>query len=183
MKKVFDFLSNSILLLLFLFVGSSCTSDDNTPEISSVDNTPELPSDKIEIKGVPTYISKIGEIVKHEETRSVNEEQTETVSLLVKESINFLQLNDVDYEEFFSDNSDPRIAVYAIAIAELQKTEAMQTTTRTSLGGCVLEGLGIRSLITGRGAVRAIGKIIARRAIPYVGWAFFAIDMAMCLAE
>ncbi len=163
-----------MLLLLLIFINSSCSSEDSTAEISS---------DKIEIKGVPTYISRIGEIVKHEETRSVDEEQAETVPLLVKESIDFLQLNDIDYKEFFSDNSDPRIAVYAIAIAELQKADTMKPTTRTSLGGCVLEGLGVRGLVTGKAAVKALGKFIAKRALPYVGWGLFAIDMAMCLAE
>lgn len=174
MKRVFYLLSISMLLLLALFVGTSCSSEDSTPDISS---------DKIEIKGVPTYIAKIGEIVKHEETRSVVEEQTETVPLLVKESIDFLRLNDIDYKEFFSDDSDPRIAVYAIAIAELQKSETIHPTTRTSVGGCVLEGLGVRGLVSGKAAVKAIGKVLVKRAIPYVGWGLFAIDMAMCLAE
>lgn len=103
--------------------------------------------------------------------------------LLIKESINFLQLNDIDYKEFFSNDSDSRIAVYAIAIAELQKAETTQLTTRTSIGGCVLEGLGVRGLVSGRAAVKAIGKVLVKRAIPYVGWGLFAIDMAMCLAD
>lgn len=175
MKRILYFLSNSILLLLFFFVCISCSSTE--------DNILETPSDKTEIKGVPAYISKIGEIVKQEETRSVNEDQTETVPLLIKGSINFLQLNDIDYKEFFSNDSDPRIAVYAIAIAELQKAETTQLTTRTSIGGCVLEGLGVRGLVSGRAAVKAIGKVLVKRAIPYVGWGLFAIDMAMCLAD
>lgn len=174
MKKVFYFLSISMVLLLTLFVGVSCSSEDSSPEIFS---------DKTEIKGVPTYIAKIGEIVKHEETRSVAEEQTEIVPLLVKESIDFLRLNDIDYKEFFNDDSDPRIAVYAIAIAELQKSETVQPKTRTTVGGCVLEGLGVRGLVSGKAAVKAIGKVLVKRAIPYVGWGLFAIDMAMCLAE
>lgn len=174
MKKIIYFISTNMLLLLFCFIVTSCSSEDSTLETSS---------DKIEIKGVPTYISKIGEIVKHEETRSVTEEQTETVPLLVKESIDFLQLNDIDYKEFFTDNSDPRIAVYAIAIAELQKAETLQPTTRTTFGGCVLEGLGIRGLASGKVAVKVIGKVLIKRAIPYVGWGLFAIDMAMCLTE
>lgn len=177
MKRIIYAISNYLLLLLLIFAATSCSSEYSIPELSSVE------SDTMEIKGVPTYISKIGEIVKHEETRSVTEEQTETVPSLIKASIDFLHVNNIDYKEFFNNDSDPRIVVYAIAIVELQKTETMQPTTRTSLGGCVLEGLGIRGLATGKAAVKAIGKVLAKRAIPYIGWGLFAIDMAMCLAE
>lgn len=47
--------------------------------------------------------------------------------------------------------------------------------------------MGLRALVQGKGITRAaiisLGKAIAKKAVPYLGWGLFAIDMAMCIAE
>lgn len=160
--------------------------------LGSCNNNDEFVSEQsenieIELVGTNDYVSNIGCIIKQGGTRSAEYEQDCLVPLLVEESILFLNSNGIDYKEFFDDVSDPRIAVFAMALAEQEKYCQYGGLTRASVGGCVLEALGVKELVTSKAvtkaAVKAVGKAIVKKSVPYVGWGLFAVDMALCLSE
>ena len=81
------------------------------------------------------------------------------------------------------DQDDPRLAIVAMAIADVDRINNNAAVSRTTFGGCVLEGLGVKGLVNGMGkkaAAKIIGKFLLKRAIPYIGWALFAYDFIDC---
>ena len=133
-----------------------------------------------------SYLSNLNYILEKEGKLSVKEEQDSVVPALVDASKDFLAVNEIDYSEFFANENDPRIAICALAIAEIQKYSLKGTKTRASVGGSVLEGLGIRELAM-KGLTKSSVKIICmtamKKTVPYVGWGLFAVDMAMFLTD
>lgn len=185
MKKL---LSTTILLgiasLLLLTLNTAC--DSNSVDFPSIN----VEEDSEPIKGTTSYIQKLSNIKATEEFRSrssVDEEEVSDVAIqsLVNISHDYLHANNIDMSDMF-ESDDPRIAIVAMAIADIDKTLDNSSVTRTSIGGCVLEGLGVRGLVNGLGkkaAAKAIGKLLLKRAIPYVGWGLFAYDFIDCMTE
>jgi hypothetical protein len=114
---------------------------------------------------------------------------TEFMNELSSETLFLLQLNEIDTTEFVDEN-DPRLAIVGLALLEAE--QAMKVSTRTSIGGCVLEAVGISALVeaTKGKAVKFVAKAIAKaaakvvsRAIPYVGAGLAVADFVLCMAE
>lgn len=174
MKK---FLSISLFLMSMCFV--SCNNDEEV-----IDNASN--NEVVELVGTQEYLSNIKTLVGAPETRTVTEDEDSIVPLIIEESIEYLNANKINYKEFFEDDSDPRIAVFAMGIVEIEKTSELAALTRTTVFGCALEALGVKDLATKgltKAAIKALGKAAAKKAIPYVGWGLFAVDMGLCLTE
>ena len=136
-------------------------------------------SEVVNYLGTSDFISELKEIkAAHAQTRTVSAEEA-LVPVLVEKSIAHLERNNISYSDYFEDRTDPRIAVLALALAEYDQLNHAEAQTRASIGGCVLEALGVRQL--GKAALRKIGFSLAVKAVPYVGWGLFALDMADCL--
>lgn len=164
-----------IIMLILISITMSCSSNKDIDEV--VINT-----DK-QIVGNDKYVSSVKLILNNTPTRGIQQDEA-MLPDLIKSSKSFLLENGISYSDYFKDPEDPRIAVLALGMAEYAKTSS-SSLTRTSLGGCVLEAVGVKDL--GKAGAKAIakriGKAVLKRAVPYVGWGLFAIDMAMCLAD
>ena len=74
-----------------------------------------------------------------------------------------------------------------MAVAEYDMQ--MSNQTESTLGGCVLEALGVRDVIDslGKAALKKIAKVVAKqalkRAIPYVGAAITAYAFVDCMLD
>ena len=82
---------------------------------------------------------------------------------------------------------DEMLPIVAMSLLDYQKT--MSPTSRTTAGGCVLEALGVREVVNsaGKGAAKyitkAVAKAVVKKAIPYIGWGWFAWDYIACVTE
>ena len=161
----------SVLLMLNF---SACSSNDE------IENTPI--NDKKLCVGTEEFITSLKSIVSSSPTRSVKDEEA-MVPDVIESSIQFLNEQNTSYADFCEDQNDPRIAVIAIGIAEYNLSQKAQT--RTTVGGCLLQSLGLKGV--GEQSVKAVakrvGKAVLKKAVPYVGWGVFAVEMAMCIAE
>lgn len=172
MKKVFFMMS----LALMAFATTSCNNDVVETEI--VENE--------KCVGTQEFISDLRTILKTQ-TRGVSENAVAPVPEIIEASIKYLEANGVSYTEFYEDRTDPRIAVIAMGTAEYFKQDF--STTRGSLGSCVLAGIGITDVYKGwakgsaKAVIKAIGKNVAKKAIPAVGWGIFVGEVAWCLAD
>ena len=167
-----------IYVIAFAITMQSCSSDSYNEEPLS---------DVVEIIGTQDYVAGLNSVLKDGLTKSVNDQEDTIVPELLLLSKEYLNNNNIDYCEFFGDSEDDRIIVFALALAEYNKIVYYNSITRTTVGGCVLQAMGLRALVQGKGITRAaiisLGKAIAKKAVPYLGWGLFAIDMAMCIAE
>lgn len=159
---------------LFLCISVSSCSSEN--EIIDKDTQIER------CIGTVEFITSLNDISISTKTVNIEDEKAK-VPAIVEASIEYLAKNGISYSEFCSDKTDPRIAVIAMGLAEYDQINIIQT--KTSFGGCVLEAVGVKEL--GKAGVKAaakqIGKAVLKKAIPYVGWGLFAVDMVMCLAD
>lgn len=115
-------------------------------------------------------------------TRSVKDEEA-MVPDLIESSIKFLNENNISYADFCEDQNDPRIAVIAIGIAEYnlsQKHKQEQLLVDAYSQSLGLKGVGEQSV---KAVAKRVGKAVLKKAVPYVGWGVFAVEMAMCIAE
>lgn len=173
MKKIFYW----SILMLFAVGLSSCNNDESV-ETEKVETE--------ECVGTQEFISDLRAIVK-DQTRGSSENIEALLPEIIEASIKYLEANGVSYTEFYEDRTDPRIAVIAMGTAEYFKQDF--SATRGSLGTCVLAGLGITDFYEAkvkggaRAIVKAIGKNVAKKAIPAVGWGIFVGEVAWCLAE
>lgn len=176
MKNYFTFLSLSLIVVLFI----SCSTN-----IDDADNK------QVRYNGTNLFISKLlGEISASSKLRSSNEvtENSEdniiTEDYLIENSKIYLAENDIDYTEFFEDPTDPRISILAMGIAEYDIIYLSEASTETP-GTCVLQALGVKGLtnLGIKAIAKKIGKAIVKKAIPYVGWGLFSVELAYCLYQ
>lgn len=173
MKKSFIILFGLVTILVF----ASCSNNDMGTDENTIAETED------EILGTSDFILGIKQILGSSLTRSVDEEEAIVVNL-IEESKVYLTKNGINYSDIFPEESDARIAVLAMGIAEYDK-QGMPSSTRTSLGGCVLEAIGVKDLgkAGAKYIAKEVGKAVLKKAVPYIGWGLFAVDMAMCLSE
>lgn len=107
------------------------------------------------------------------------------IAPLLAESIKYLADNGYDCLEDFETLEDPRITWVAMGLAEL---DLAVPETRTTVGGCVLQAIGLDAALekglTKKAVKKAIKKIAAKsvaRAIPYVGEVLIAVDFVYCI--
>ena len=171
MKKTFYW----SILMLFVIGFSSCNNDEC------------VETEKVETEkcvGTQEFISDLRSIVK-DQTRGSSENIEALLPEIIEASIKYLEANGISYTEFYEDRTDPRIAVIAMGTAEYFKQEF--SGTRGSLGGCTLQALGVKELVKGgmgsKAVVKVIGKAVAKKAVPYVGWGLFAGELVWCLID
>lgn len=64
--------------------------------------------------------------------------------------------------------------------------ETSISLTRTTVGGCILQAVGVKEILTEptvKLAAKAIGKAVCKKAVLYIGWGLFAIDFVACVVE
>jgi len=95
----------------------------------------------------------------------------------------YLEANEYDFTEDFDDPDDPRIAWVALALAEYDRSYGI--ATKTSVGGCVLQAIGVGDLLHkgGKKLAKAIAKQALKKAIPYVGAALLVGDFVWCMLD
>ena len=108
------------------------------------------------------------------------------VDELIIYSIDAFSKNGVDVVAEFGSDKDPRIALCGMGLIEYQSLS--QVTTRASLGGCVLEGLGLRELLNKKvlsktSVKRVLIKAGLKKAVPYLGWGLAIADFANCMVR
>lgn len=160
---------------MFCAVGFSSCQSDNVVATEMVENE--------ECVGTQEFISDL-RIIVNDPTRGYSEDVEAMLPEIIESSIKYLEVNGISYTEFYEDRTDPRIAIIAMGIAEYFKQDFSET--RGSLGSCVLAAVGIQELTTKKGVkvlAKAIGKAVAKKAIPYVGWGVFAGELVWCLVE
>lgn len=179
MKKT-KFLITVVCLLAGIFVYVSCQSYYVEP----VENTEGCN----EVRGVQEYRQALIQLTQSSISRSKDGEPTkDDIEQLVEISREFLLENDITTEDLSIDENDEIIAVIAMALLDYQKSVA--PISRTTVGGCVIEALGVREVVksAGKGAtkyvVKAVAKAVVKKAIPYVGWGFFVWDYVACVIE
>lgn len=170
MKKI-----NYLLLVLAMSAFCAC-GNENGP----------VNYEEKECIGTQEFIFSLRDVVHKKQTRGTSEEDF-PLAEVIEASIKYLEINGVSYTEFFEDRTDPRIIVVALATAEYFSIPENQT--RGSLGACTLSALGITQIYKDyvKGSVRAviktIGKTVAKKAIPAVGWGVFAGELVWCLID
>lgn len=169
--------------LSYLFVAllaislASCNDSETIPE-----NSQEV----VKLVGTSNYLSNLSKAANCVGTRSLPTEQDSVVAVIVDESLLFLESNGIDYKEFFENEKDPRIALFAMTLVELEKHGLYQGETRSSVSECAISAFGLEELVTQgltKAVVKATAKAVLKKAIPYVGWGIFAVDMIYCLTE
>ena len=103
------------------------------------------------------FINKISALNDIYGTKSGDLSEEEAIVMmapLLEASKEYLQSNDYDFEEDFETPDDPRITWVALAVAEYDLQSTSQT--KSTLGGCVLEALGVKEIINniGEGALK-----------------------------
>lgn len=100
----------------------------------------------------------------------------------------FLEANGITYEDLDVNEGDEVIAAIALCLVEYIKDmdETSISLTRTTVGGCILQAVGVKEILTEptvKLAAKAIGKAVCKKAVPYIGWGLFAIDFVACVVE
>lgn len=171
-------IKRSLLSCLIFFLGitvSSCSSENG---IIEQDKNIEAES----CIGTTEFIASLNNISVNTKNENIEDEKAK-VPIIVEVAIEYLAKNNISYTDFCNDKDDPRIAIIAMGLAEYDQISSTQT--KTSIGGCVLEAIGVKDLGNAgvKAAAKQIGKAVLKKAVPYVGWGLFAVDMVMCLAD
>jgi len=134
------------------------------------------------LSNVPTtspFLTKYGEITE-DEARSF-------MTPILEASYIYLADNGYDFSEDFDSEDDPRIAWVAFGLAEYDLHYC--NATKTSIGGCVLQAIGVAGLVDKykekavKVLVKAIAKEVAKKIVPYVGAAITVGDFIWCMVD
>lgn len=172
MKKVYLALAAVLAVCTLIFTGCNKqeVSNENefSEEVESIVGTPEFIS---QISTIAPSLTKAGEFSE--------EEIAEMIAPVMQASLSYLTENGYNYEEDFESIEDPRIAWVALGLAEYD------SMTKTTVGGCVLEALGVNEILKagGKQLAKIIAKQALKKAIPYVGAALAVADFVACVAE
>jgi len=175
--RVFHFALTAIAVLCFL---SGCTEkqipDPMVDEQFAIKGTSLFYS---MVQSSSPFLTKSGEI-SEDEARAFMKPIMEAAHI-------YLADNGYDFTEDFDSEDDPRIAWVAFGLAEYDMLYC--NATKTSLGGCVLQAIGVAGLLDNykEKAVKALVKIIAKEAakkiVPYVGAAITVGDFIWCMMD
>ncbi len=159
-----------------------CISCQNT-----VEEPVDIPATSQKLEGVEEYRTALIQLSQTSESRNEDEDPSaEDILNLIEYSREFLLLNGISKEDLGIED-DEMLPIVAMSLLDYQKT--MSPTSRTTAGGCVLEALGVREVVNsaGKGAAKyitkAVAKAVVKKAIPYIGWGWFAWDYIACVTE
>lgn len=179
MKKGMFFYS-TLCVLTAILICVSCQNSD----VEKVDE----PESTGEVRGWQEYRQALTQLSQRSVSRSNDQEVSkEDIKQLVEISRGFLLQNDITCNDLNMENDDELIAVVAMALLDYQ--QSIDPESRTTFGGCVIEALGVKEIISsaGRGATKhvakAVAKVALKRAVPWLGWGMFAWDLAACYYE
>jgi len=166
-----------IFMALAALVFCSCNSSDKE----------QMVTESQEIVGLDNYLTNLRNAKSHKTRSTLNDSLC--ILGFMEASKDFLLKNDITASDLELEENDTRIIIIAMAVADYYKIYGTPTK-RASVGGCILSGLGIRSLFNGgikkygaRYIIKSVGKAVAKKAIPYVGWGLFAVEVADCLFD
>lgn len=173
MKKLVSFFTMVFIAITFIFV--SCNKNEIPKEIDT---------DSTEILGTSEFLANLS-YIKPTLTKSgeiTEDDAREMIASALEVSISYLEENNYDVSEVFS-LDDPRIIWVATGLAEYDKMYGLET--RTTVGGCILEAIGVNELVKSseKKVAKAIAKQVVKKAIPYIGAALTAIDFIWCVVE
>ncbi|MCQ2167429.1 MAG: hypothetical protein MJY69_02010 [Bacteroidales bacterium] len=180
MKKIF--LASVVTLTVCTLVFSGCNKDSISEEVDleSIESSEAVvgTSDYIaQLATLAPTLTKSGEL-SEEDARIM-------IAPLLAESIKYLADNGYDCLEDFETLEDPRITWVAMGLAEL---DLDVPETKSTVGGCVLQAIGLDAALEKGLAKKAVKKTIKKiatkavaKAIPYVGEVLIAADFVYCL--
>lgn len=182
------------MLCVFVLSFSSCSSDNN------IDSTNDLMNNIEERDQVPLFTNHQNLKLIKDLTQKVYAAQTKSESFdytassqeyidLYNNSLDYLKIMGIDIDDLAQLSVvelDSRVIITALAISNYY--EVYVYTTKASVGGCLLDALGLKALLEG-GAGKIIAKKIAKQAakkvltkmVPYVGWGIAAYDFSDCM--
>lgn len=110
-----------------------------------------------------------------------NDSIDKLVANLTELSANILNKNGIDVVGEFGNAENPRIALVGLALIEY--LEYSNVATRASVGGCVLEAIGVKDIYKKgvKAAAKQIVKAGLKKAVPYLGWGLTIADFAHCM--
>ena len=145
-----------IAMLAGIFVYVSCQNSEIEP-IEEQESFQEL-------KGVQEYRAALINLSNGVNSRSMDEESSQKdVETLVEVSREFLFQNDIT-SEYLGIEDEELLAVVAMALLDYQKTVVDQPISRTTVGGCVLEAIGVREVVNaiGKNAVKKLQRLLQK---------------------
>ena len=145
-----------IAMLAGIFVYVSCQNSEIEP-IEEQESFQEL-------KGVQEYRAALINLSNGVNSRSMDEEPSQKdVETLVEVSREFLFQNDIT-SEYLGIEDEELLAVVAMALLDYQKTVVDQPISRTTVGGCVLEAIGVREVVNaiGKNAVKKLQRLLQK---------------------
>ena len=178
LKTMKKYLFSFVIAAICLTPSCSRFSSENTQSVNESNQSTKI------------FINKVTSLHGIYGTKSGDLSEEDAVAMMVpllEASKDYLQSNYYYFEEDFETPDDPRISWVALAVAEYDMQ--MSNQTKTTLGGCVLEALGVRDVIDslGKAALKKIAKVVAKqalkRAIPYVGAAITAYAFVDCMLD
>lgn len=143
-------------MLAGIFVYVSCQNSEIEP-IEEQESFQEL-------KGVQEYRAALINLSNGVNSRSMDEELSQKdVETLVEVSREFLFQNDIT-SEYLGIEDEELLAVVAMALLDYQKTVVDQPISRTTVGGCVLEAIGVREVVNaiGKNAVKKLQRLLQK---------------------
>lgn len=140
-----------------------------------------------DVAGLKTYRAELLKLTQQTYSRSAEMEPTqEDIKKLVEVSTVFLNENNITPQELGLKEGDERIAIVALAILDYQNVVVNSSVSRTTLGGCVLQALGIKEVLDnlGKQAVKKVATVVAKaalkKAVPWIGWGLCAYELIDC---
>lgn len=179
------------MVVLLGFVALSCSTETEKSVAIDESNTvllgfvefkgtafPVLSDFKTRVASDENFMYDLGT---RADTDELPAEVIEVLDVLSAETFALLEANEIDLSEF-KGKDDLRLAVVGLALLELDED---MISTRTSVGGCVLQAMGLDALLK-KGAKKAAAKLVAKavlKSIPYVGTAIVAVDFIWCMVD
>lgn len=176
MNKFFYVISAFAIFLLL------CACENKPIQEQSIDEHTDVIGTSLFLAKVlvqTPFLTKSGEITE--------EEAKEFMMPIMDASLIYLKDNGYDINDDFDSADDPRIAWVAFGLAEYDKLNSL--ATKTSLGGCVLQAIGIAGLLEKykekaiKTLVKIIAKEVAKKAVPYIGAAITVGDFIWCMLD
>ena len=179
MKKIKYF---ALFIIFFGLMGCNTTKYEITEEY---------------VEGTQVFLGALQKHIKKYDlnTKSLEEAPEPCMSEMVALSRDYLEVNDIDLSEYFEEE-DPRLAIVAMLIAEIDSTSQIQQEDGPSfhdITTCLVEAVGLGAIfeaiegkLTKQVAIaiaKKTAKKLAVKAIPYIGWGIAAYDFIDCLSE
>lgn len=168
-------------LLMSCFLLTACNNELNEPKQES---------SILGLIGAESYINNLSILLNSSQMTKGSELPDEVYAELFIISQDYLNTNNItfdDYKEFCDEGDEYGYITIIMAMSVTEAYNASISQTKGFIGGCILQGLGISALVTNKASLKAIikvvGKAVAKKAIPYIGWGLFIGETVWCLLD